>query len=112
VSIGFGLSSYIYFPIENLHLETVNAYPKNETRDFFILSPYLSPQLCIIVQDGKSNLKVLKLILENESHMVTGPSTGKDFLLNDFKVEPDITFADIMLGDYHGIQLSNRLRTN
>lgn len=66
----------------------------------------------LIVENDKSNLEVLKLILENEHHIVRGLSTGKDFLINVITFNPDIMFVDIMLGDYNGIQLCSELKAN
>ncbi|WP_316809307.1 PleD family two-component system response regulator [Pedobacter agri] len=66
----------------------------------------------LIVEDDKSNLDVLTLIFENESHLVKGLSSGKDFLKNVLRFKPDIIFADIMLGDYNGMQLCNSLKSN
>jgi DNA-binding NtrC family response regulator len=67
-------------------------------------------QRILIVEDERTALRALKLILEDEGYAVLEASCGEDGLRLALSEQPDLVLLDIRLPDVDGITVLQRLR--
>ena len=68
------------------------------------------PHRILIVEDERTALRALKLILEDEGYRVLEAANGADGLRLALNEEPDLVLLDIRLPDVDGITVLQRLR--
>ena len=68
------------------------------------------PHRILIVEDERTALRALKLILEDEGYEVLEAANGEDGLRLALSEEPDLVLLDIRLPDMDGITVLQRLR--
>ena len=68
------------------------------------------PHRILIVEDERTALRALKLILEDEGYRVLEAANGADGLRLALSEEPDLVLLDIRLPDVDGITVLQRLR--
>jgi len=66
-------------------------------------------QKILIVDDDKSNLRILSLILEND-YQIEEANNGEEALLTAEKFKPDIALMDVMMPGIDGIEVCQRMR--
>lgn len=70
----------------------------------------IKPHRILIVEDERTALRALKLILEDEGYQVFESASGEDGLRIALAEEPDLVLLDIRLPDLDGISVLQRLR--
>jgi DNA-binding NtrC family response regulator len=70
----------------------------------------MSKQRILIVEDERTALRALKMILEDEGYAVLESSTGEDGPRIVLSEQPDLVLLDIRLPDLDGISVLQRLR--
>ena len=68
------------------------------------------PSRILIIEDERTALRALKLILEDEGYTVLEAATGEEGLRLALSQEPDLALLDIRLPDVDGITILQRLR--
>lgn len=68
------------------------------------------PHRILIIEDERTALRALKLILEDEGYTILEAWTGEDGLRLALSEEPDLVLLDIRLPDIDGITILQRLR--
>lgn len=74
-----------------------------------ITPPSMNPSKVLIVDDSKTDLAYLELILVKEGCSVLTATTGREALEKAMTEQPDIIFMDIVMDDMDGFEAARRL---
>lgn len=66
----------------------------------------------LIVDDGMSNVLLLKVLLTNEKFAIATASNGRQALEQVEKENPDLVLLDVMMPDMSGFEVAQHLKSN